>query len=77
MDFQLSRTHILRYSAGTPDQHHQTNRLYCRMRIGATQRELSQNNVERFVAPGYAYVPRVEWLRRYRDTVLPKGSHFW
>ena len=47
------------------------------MRIGATQRELSQNNVERFVAPGYAYVPRVEWLRRYRDTVLPKGSHFW
>ena len=29
------------------------------------------------LAPGYACVPRTEWLRRYRDTVLPKGAHFW
>ena len=29
------------------------------------------------MAPGYACVPRAEWLRRYRDTVLPKGAHFW
>ena len=47
------------------------------MRIGAAPRELSRNNGERFLAPGYACVPRAEWLRRYRDTVLPKGAHFW
>ena len=35
-----------------------TNRLYPRMRIGAVQRELSRNNGERFLAPGYACVPR-------------------
>ena len=28
MDLHLSRPHILRYWAGTPDQHRQTNRLY-------------------------------------------------
>ena len=44
MDLQLSRTHILRYWAGTPDQYRQTNRLYRRMRIGAAQRELSRNS---------------------------------
>ena len=77
MDLHLSRSHILRYWAGTPDQHRQTNRLYRRMRIGAAQRELSRNNGERFLAPGYACVTRAEWLRRYRDTVLPKGAHFW
>ena len=47
------------------------------MRIGATQRELSGNNGERFLAAGYARVPRAEWLSCYRDTVLPKGAHFW
>ena len=47
------------------------------MRIGAVQRELSRNNGERFLAPGYACIPRAEWLRRYHDTVLPKGAHFW
>ena len=77
MDLQLSRTHILRYWAGTPDQHRQANRLCRRMRIGAAQRELSRNNGEPFLTPGYACVPRAEWLRRYRDTVLPKGAHFW
>ena len=30
-----------------------------------------------FLAPGYACVPRAEWLCRYRDTVLPKGAHVW
>ena len=29
------------------------------------------------MAPGYVCVPRTEWLRRYRDTVLPKGAYFW
>ena len=29
------------------------------------------------MAPGYVYVPRAEWLRRYRDTVLPKLAHVW
>ena len=77
MDLHLSRSHILRYWAGTPDQHRQTNRLYRRMRNGAAQRELSRNNGERFLASSYAYVPRSEWLRRYRDTVLPKGAHVW
>ena len=47
------------------------------MRIGAAQRELSRNNRERFPAPGYACVPRGDWLRRYHDTVLPKRAHFW
>ena len=77
IDLYLSRPHILRYWAGTPDQHRQTNRLYHRMRIGAAQRELSRNNGERFLAPGYAFVSRADWLRRYHDTVLPKGAHFY
>ena len=77
MDLQLYRTHILRYWAGTPDQQRQTNRVYRRMCVGAAQRELSRNNGERFVAPNYAYVPRAEWIRRYHDTVLPKGAHSW
>ena len=77
MDLQLSRTHILRYWAGAPDQDRQTNRLFRRMRIGAAQRELSRNNGGRVLAPGYAYVPRAEWLRRYRDTMLPKGAYVW
>ena len=29
------------------------------------------------LAPGYSCVPREEWLVRYRDTVLPKGTHVW
>ena len=77
MDLHLSRSHILRYWAGNPDQHRRTNRLYRRMRIGAAQRELSRNNGDRFLPLGYACVPRADWLRRYHDTVLPKGTHFW
>ena len=49
MDLHLSRSHILRYWAGTPDQHRQTNRLYRRMWIGAARRDLSRNNGERFL----------------------------
>ena len=76
MDLHLSRSHILRCWAGTPDQHRQTNHLYRRMWIGEAQHELSRNNGERFLAPGYACVLSVEWLRRYHDTVLLKGAHF-
>ena len=54
-----------------------TNRLYRRMGIDAAPRKLSRNNGERFLAPGYACVPRAEWPRRYRDTVFPKGAQFW
>ena len=46
MDPHLSRSHILRYWAGTPGEHRQTNHLYRRMWIGAAQRELSRNNGE-------------------------------
>ena len=35
MDLPLSRLEILRYPAGTPNQHHRINLLYRRMRIGA------------------------------------------
>ena len=58
MDLQLSCTYSLRYWAGTPDQHHQTNCLYRRIRIGVVQRELSRNNGERLFARGYACVLR-------------------
>ena len=47
------------------------------MRIGAAQRELSRSNGGCFLAPGYACVSRADWLRRYHDTVLPEGAHFW
>ena len=47
MDLHFYRPHRLGYWAGTPDQHRQPNRLYCRMRIGAAQRKLSRNNGER------------------------------
>ena len=77
MDLHLSRSHILRYWAGTSDQQCLTSRLYRRMRIGAAQCELFCHNGERFLAPGYACVPRTDWLRCYHDTVLPKGAHAW
>ena len=47
-DLQLPRTHVLRFGAGTPDQHRQNKRLYHRMRICAVERELFRNNGERF-----------------------------
>ena len=54
-----------------------TNRLCCRMRIGAARRKLSRNHGELFLVPGCACVPRAEWLRCYRDPVLPKGAYVW
>ena len=77
MELQISRRDILRYSAGTPNKHRQTRRLYCRMRISAARRELSRINGERFLAPGYGCVPHAEWLTRYSVTVLPNGAHVW
>ena len=59
-NLQLSRTHILRYRAGTPDQHRQNNGLHRQTRIGAAQRQLSPIDGERFMAPGHARVPRAE-----------------
>ena len=41
------------------------------MRIGAAQRELSRYNGERFIAPGYACVPRAVWLSRDHGKMLP------
>ena len=66
---------ILRYWAGNPNQHRQTNRLYRRMRTGAAQQELSLSNGERFLAPGSGSVPHAKWLRPYSATV--NGPHFW
>ena len=77
MDLHLSRSHILRYWAGAPDQHRQTEYLYRRMRIGAAPRELSRNNGESFIAPSYSCVPRAHWLRRHHDTVFPEEAHFF
>ena len=74
MDLQLFRHEILRYWAGTPNQHRQTNRLHRRTRISAAQREISRNNGERFLAHGYGCVPRAEWLSRYSTTVPPNGA---
>ena len=48
MDLQHSQQHILHYWAGTPLQHQQANRLYRRMRVGAAQREISQDEGARF-----------------------------
>ena len=77
LGLHLSHPHLLCYWAGTPGQHRQTNRLYRRTRIGAAQLKLSRNNGERFLAPGYAFVPRADWFHRYYDTVFPRGAHVW
>ena len=70
-------TTYLPYWAGTPSQHHKTNRLLHRqMRIGAAQRELFHANRERFLAPGYGRMPRADWLCHYSTTVLPNGVYF-
>ena len=76
MDLQLSHDKVLRYWAGIPSQHRQTNRLYRRMRIGEAQRELSRSSGERFLAPGYSCVSHVDWLRRGCNSVLLNGPHF-
>ena len=60
MDLQHSRNHMLHLWAGTPDRRRQTNHLYRRMQIGSAQSELSGNNGERSLAPGYACVTRAD-----------------
>ena len=75
MDLQHSQQHILHYWAGTPLQHQQANRLYRRMRVGAAQREISQDEGARFLSPGYSLVKHQEWTRRFSTTVLPVGTH--
>ena len=64
MDLQIFGTHALRYWAGPPNQHCQTTAFTARYAKHTVQRELSRNNGERFLTPGYACVPRAEWLRR-------------
>ena len=73
----LSRHQILRYWAGTPNQHRHTNSVFRGMRTGAAQRELLSEQRRRFLAPGYGCVPRADLFRHYRSTVLPNGSHLW
>ena len=77
MDLQHSRSQILRYWTGTPDQHRQTNRRYRVMRIGAAARELARAKGERYLPPGYSFVSRSTWDRRFADTPLPVGAFFW
>ena len=77
MDLQLFRHEILRYWAGTPNQHRQNQPPVSPYANYAAQRELSRNNGERFLAHGYGCAPRPEWLSRYSTTVLPNGVNFW
>ena len=77
MDLQLFRHEILRYWAGTPNQHRQNQPPVSPYANYAAQRELSANNVERFLAHGYGCAPRPEWLSRYSTTVLLSGAHVW
>ena len=46
MELLLYRLEFSRYSAGTPNQHRQTNRMYRQMRIGVAERKLFRNNDE-------------------------------
>ena len=69
---------MTRYGAtlgGHSNQHPQTNRFYCLMRICAAQQELSRNNAEPWLAHGNGCVPRGEWFSRYSTTVVPNGAH--
>ena len=76
-DLQHHRLHILRYWTGTPSQHRHTNRLYRQMRIGAANHELSRSRGERFLSPGYCFVPRTLWLRSFSSLTLPAEVHLW
>ena len=60
VDLELSRTHSLRCWAGTPDQHRQTSRLYRRMGIATVHLELSRDNGDGFLVPGFACPTRGE-----------------
>ena len=77
MELLLFRLELSRYSAGTPNQHRQTNRMYRQMRIGAAERICFRNNDECFLAHGYGCVPRAEWLNRHSTAVLPNEAHVW
>ena len=44
---------------------------------GGTTPALPQQRGTFSLLPGYACVPRAEWLRRYHDMVLAKGAHVW
>ena len=76
MDLQHSRSQILRYWTGTPDQHRQTNRRYRAMRIGAAARELARAKGERYLPPGYSFVSRSIWDRRFADNPLTVSAFF-
>ena len=77
MDLQHSRSLILKYWAGTPNQHRQTNRRYRAMRVGAAMRELARVKGDRHLPSGYSLVPRSTWDRRFAATALPVGAFFW
>lgn len=76
-DLQHFRPKILQYWSGAPAQRSQTNSLFRQMRIGSAQRKLARFKGERFLAKGYALVPKHLWIRRFRVSVLPPGTHFW
>ena len=75
MELQLSRHERLRYWAGTPNQHRQTNRLHRRVRMGAAQREFSRSNgASGFWHPWLRKVRRLaSWILQYRAS--QRGSH--
>ena len=77
MDLQLSRTHISRYWAGTPEQHRQINRLYRRMRIGLAQHELSRNSGERILAPGIRLRPTLGVASTLPRYGAPQGNPYF
>ena len=77
IDLQLSCHNGLRCWAGTPNQHRQTDRLYLLMMgIGAEQRELSQSNGERGLAPGYGFLWHADRYRQYAKPCLPTEPTF-
>ena len=76
-DLLHSLHHILQYWAGAPLQLRQANRVYRRMRVSAAQHELARDKGARFLPPGYSYVTRQTWTRRFSGTVLPVGAYFW
>ena len=45
------------------------------MRIGVAQNELSRNNVERVLAPGYSCVPRLRWLGKISASMTDEGVY--
>ena len=77
MDLQHSRIHILRYSAGTPDQHRQTNRSTAECASVRHSVSFLRTTRPAFWASSYYRVTRMGWIRRLRDTVIPQGARFW